>query len=177
MRATSDHHSPKETRHLDLISQFTSDIRHIDGTSNVVEDAVSRLELNQIVVPPSDLQVHASGQRSDPDFTEIASNPSLHFECLPLPDSNTEIHCDVSTGKTRSFVPQAYRRKIFDHFHGLSHPSIHATTKLITDRFVWKNIRQNVRQWAKNCLSCQASKVHEHTRRPLACFSLPEARF
>nr|CUU99444.1 hypothetical transcript [Hymenolepis microstoma] len=119
----------------------------------------------------------ASEQRSDPDFAEISSNPSLHFECLPLPVSNTEILCDVSTGKPRPFVPQVYRRKIFDHFHGLSHPSIRSTTKLITDRFVWKNIRQDVRHWAKNCLSCQASKVHKHTQSPLARFPLPEDRF
>nr|CDS33975.1 pro Pol polyprotein [Hymenolepis microstoma] len=51
------------------------------------------------------------------------------------------------------------------------------TQALITDRFVWKNIQQDVRQWAKNCLSCQASKVHRHTRSPLACFPLPEVRF
>nr|CDS32795.1 gag pol polyprotein [Hymenolepis microstoma] len=39
------------------------------------------------------------------------------------------------------------------------------------------NTRQDVRQWAKNCLSCQASRVHTHTRSPLACLSHPEARF
>nr|CDS27662.2 gag pol polyprotein [Hymenolepis microstoma] len=176
-RAAADYHSSRETRHLDFIAQFTNDIRHIDGTSNVVADAMSRLELNQIVVPSLDLQVLASEQRSDPDFTEIISNPSLRFECLPLPDSNTEIRFDVLTGKPRPFVPQAYRRKIFDHYHGLLHPSIRATTKLITDRFVWKNIRQDIRRWAKNCLPCQASKVHKHIRSPLACFPLPEARF
>nr|CUU98980.1 hypothetical transcript [Hymenolepis microstoma] len=147
------------------ISQFTSDIRHIDGTSNVVADAMSRMKLSQIVVPSLDLQVLASEQRSDPDFTEIASNPSLRFECLALPDLNTEIH---STGKPKSFVPQAYHWKIFDHFHGLSHPSIRSITKMITDHFVWKNIRQDVRQWAKNFLSCHASKVRKHTLSPLA---------
>nr|CDS31407.1 gag pol polyprotein [Hymenolepis microstoma] len=176
-RAAADHHSPGETRHLDFIAQFTSDVRHINGASNVVADAMSRMELNQIAIPSIDLQALGSEQRSDPDFAEISSNPSLHFECLPLPVSNTEILCDVSTGRPRPFVPQAYRRKIFDHFHGLSHPSIWSTTKLITDRFVWKNIRRDVRQWAKNCLSCQASKVHKHTQSPLARFPLPEARF
>nr|CDS25955.1 gag pol polyprotein [Hymenolepis microstoma] len=133
--------------------------------------------LNQIVVPSLDLQALASEKRSDPDFAEIASDPSLHFECLPLPVPKTEILCDVSTGRSRPFVPQAYRRNIFDHFHGLSHSSIRSTMNLITDRFVWKNIRQDVRQWAKNCLFCQASKIHKHTQSPLSPFPLPEARF
>nr|CDS27171.2 gag pol polyprotein [Hymenolepis microstoma] len=176
-QAAVDHYSPRETRHLDFITQFTNDIRHIDGASNAVTDAMSRIELHQIAIPSLDLQALASKQRADPEFAEISSNPSLHFECLPLPFSNTEILCDISTGRPRPFVPQTYRRKIFDHFHGLSHPSIRSTTKLITDRFVWKNIRQDVRQWAKSCLSCQASKVHKHTQSPLAGFPLPEARF
>nr|CDS30016.1 gag pol polyprotein [Hymenolepis microstoma] len=133
-----------ETRHLDFIAQLTNDIRHIDGTSNVVADAMSRLEMNQVVVPFLDLQFLASEQWSDPDFTEIIFNPSLRFECLPLPDSSTEIHCAVSTDNPKPFVPQTYRLKIFDHNHGLSHLNIRATTKLITDRFVWKNIRQDV---------------------------------
>nr|CDS34688.1 gag pol polyprotein [Hymenolepis microstoma] len=38
-------------------------------------------------------------------------------------------------------------------------------------------MRRDARQWAKNSLSCQASKVHKHTQSPLARFPLPEARF
>lgn len=34
--------SPRQSRHLDYISQFTSDIRHIRGQDNVVADALSR---------------------------------------------------------------------------------------------------------------------------------------
>nr|CDS30667.1 gag pol polyprotein [Hymenolepis microstoma] len=128
----------KETRHLDFISQFTNDIQHIDGASNVIADGM------------------ATDQRPDPDFTVITSNPLLPFECLPLPDSNTQIHCDVSAGKPRPFVPQAHSQKIFYHFHGLPHPSIRSTTNLIPDRLFEKKIRQDVRQWAKNCLTRQA---------------------
>ncbi|VDO02734.1 unnamed protein product, partial [Rodentolepis nana] len=73
--ANSDRHSPRETRHSDLIVQFSNDIRYIDGASNVVAEAMSRMELNQIGVPSLDLQVLATEQKSDPDFTEIKSNP------------------------------------------------------------------------------------------------------
>nr|CDS32283.1 gag pol polyprotein [Hymenolepis microstoma] len=106
MRATADHHSPREIRHLDYIAQFTNDICHIDGTSNVVTDAISRLELNQITVSFLDLQNLATERKSDTDFKEIIFNPSLRFECLSLPYSNTRIYCYTSTGKPRPFVPQ-----------------------------------------------------------------------
>nr|CDS31409.1 gag pol polyprotein [Hymenolepis microstoma]CDS31412.1 gag pol polyprotein [Hymenolepis microstoma] len=42
----ADHHSPGATQHLNFIAQFTSDARHIDGASNVVADAMSRIQLN-----------------------------------------------------------------------------------------------------------------------------------
>ena len=34
--------TPRQARHLDYISQFTSDIRHVSGSSNVVADTLSR---------------------------------------------------------------------------------------------------------------------------------------
>jgi len=37
-------HTPRQIRHLDYISQFTTDIRHIKGEDNQVADTLSRLE-------------------------------------------------------------------------------------------------------------------------------------
>lgn len=47
------HHNPKnilarQLRHIKFISQFTTDIRHISGDSNVVADALSRPETELI---------------------------------------------------------------------------------------------------------------------------------
>ena len=38
-------YSPRQTRQLDYISQFTSDIRHVSGTNNPVADALSRADI------------------------------------------------------------------------------------------------------------------------------------
>ena len=43
-----DHHSPRQSRHLNYISQFTSDIRHVSGSNNTVADTLSRLPINAI---------------------------------------------------------------------------------------------------------------------------------
>ena len=136
-----------------------------------------RMDLSNIVTTSIDVQELSSNQVSDPEFAETTTNPSFLFKCLPLFTCDSKIHCDVSTGKPRPFVPQSHRRKIFDHFHGMSHPSIRSTTKMIADRFIWKNIRQDVRQWAKHCLTCQTSKIHKHTRSPLSAFPLPDGWF
>ena len=40
--AKPDRYSPRKVRHLDFISQFTTDLRHISGKDNTVADALSR---------------------------------------------------------------------------------------------------------------------------------------
>ena len=39
--ASSVDRSPQQTRHLSFIAEFTSDVRHVSGTANVVADALS----------------------------------------------------------------------------------------------------------------------------------------
>ena len=46
LKSKPDRHSPRQVRHLDFISQFTSDIRHVTGKDNPVADALSRMETN-----------------------------------------------------------------------------------------------------------------------------------
>ena len=49
---SSAERSPRQTRHLSFVSEFTTDIRHLSGSQNVVADALSR---------PSDADI-SSGQ-------------------------------------------------------------------------------------------------------------------
>ena len=66
---------------------------------------------------------------------------------------------------------------MFDALHGLSHPGIRATQKLLTTRYVWPGINADIRGWTRNCLQCQRAKVHRHTISPLATFATPDNRF
>jgi cleavage and polyadenylation specificity factor subunit 1 len=43
--------SPRQFNHLDFVTQFTTDIRHISGQGNVVADALSPIE--SVTAPPS----------------------------------------------------------------------------------------------------------------------------
>ena len=79
--------------------------------------------------------------------------------------------CDVSTGHPRPIVPASFRKSVFDTIHGLSHPSIRTTQKLLTDRYVWHGIRKQVGNWAKNC------QGQRHVKAPLQTFKVPHQRF
>ena len=66
---------------------------------------------------------------------------------------------------------------MFDSLHGLSHPGIRATQKLVTARFVWPGINTDVRHWAHSCVQCQRAKIQRHSHTPLSSFPVPDARF
>nr|XP_054763165.1 uncharacterized protein LOC129269687 [Lytechinus pictus] len=137
-------------------------------------DALSRLYIDR--VDSSSIIDFAAIAKDQEDEIEVQDS-SLQLKQITLPGSFTTILCDVSTGTARPLVPVEHRRAIFDSLHGLSHPGIKATQKLITERFVWPSINADVRKWAKTCLECQKCKVHRHTKAPLGTFTSPDARF
>lgn len=182
LHTQSDRHSPRQQRHLDYISQFTSSIRHVHGKNNTVADALSRIETNSLISnkpPVVDFPAMATAQVEDPQIRALqsSSSSSLVVEAVPLANSSTPLYCDISTGFQRPLVSLAWRRTVFDSLHGLSHPGIRATQKLLTSRFVWPGINSDVRRWTRSCVQCQRSKIHRHSVAPLSSFSLPDARF
>ena len=149
---------------------------------NVVADALSRIETNALLTgqPPNvDFAAMAETQATDPQIRSLQSSPTstLVVEALPLPNSTHPLYCDTSTGTQRPLVPLPWRRTVFDSLHGLSHPGICATQKLITSRFVWPGINSDVRRWTRSCIQCQRAKIQRHTIAPLSSFPTPDARF
>ena len=129
-------------------------------------------------------------QASDPQIRALQSSPSstLVVEAVPLANSSNPLYCDTSTGTQCPLVPLPWRRTVFDSLHGLSHPGIRATQKLITARFVWPGINADVRRWTRSCVRCQRAKIQRHTNTPrakiqrhtttpLSSFPIPDARF
>lgn len=167
--------SPRQYRHLDFISQFTTDIRHISGQDNVVADTLSRVEELEA---PVCLETLSKSQASDTELAKLLQDgSSLRLEKVTLPESRTSLYCDVSTPTPRPFVTKFFRRKVFDSLHSLSHPGANASAKLVAERFVWPGIRKDCREWARNCLACQRTKVTRHVSAPLGTYKLPRARF
>ena len=66
---------------------------------------------------------------------------------------------------------------MFDVIHGLSHPSIRATQKLLTDRYVWHGIHKQVGSRARTYKPCQVGKIQRHIRAPLQSFNVSHRHF
>ena len=108
-----DNHSPRQIRHLDFISQFTSDIRYIKGGDNTAADALSRI--NNTTTAPLVVDFHeiAKAQLTDNELKQLRSSStpsSLKLQPIPLSNSSETILCDMSTGVPRPFIPTKFRR-------------------------------------------------------------------
>ncbi|GBM20080.1 Transposon Ty3-I Gag-Pol polyprotein [Araneus ventricosus] len=179
-RQKEDKCSPRQLRQLDLIGQFTTDIRHLKGTDNVVADALSRIHISTIGLPYAiDFQKMAEEQQTNPELQDILSSntTSLVLQPLPVGEPPVTLHCDVSLGRIRPFVPENFRREVFTNLHSLSHAGIRASVRMISERYVWPFMKADVTLWARTCLQCQKAKVSRHTTSKLSDFVPPSARF
>ena len=169
--------SARQQRHLSFVAEYTSDLRHIAGGSNVVADALSRPAA--AVAAPAETTV---------DFKEIAEKQQSCSEVQDLRQSSTlqllevdvqghVLTCDVSTGVLRPVVPDGCREKVFRAIHSLSHPGIRASKRLISTRFVWRGMAADITRWCRNCAGCATGKVTVQEETPVQQIPLPARRF
>ena len=178
VQTKSDKHSPREIRHLDFLLQFTSDFRHIKGESNIPADTLSRINAISIT-PDIPAESLAQAQQNDEELQQYLSSTTtgLQLEKFPLPNSDLELWCDVSSEHPRPFVPKKFRKKIWETLHSISHSGMNASVKLVSERYVWPRITADTRNWTRTCVSCQKAKVVRHTRSPPGHFADPDQRF
>ena len=130
--------SPVQLNHLSFISEFTTDIQHVSGAENIVADAMSRVEA---ISQPVDFQALAASQDTDDElWSFLSGETSLRLEKVPIPGHPVLVYCDTSTARPRPHITAPFRRRIFDMLHNLSHPGARATTRLVTESFVWPSV-------------------------------------
>ena len=146
------------------------------GDNNTVADALSRATVSDVSLGINFQEMAKDQQDAEVQAYRVLPS-SLQVKDIPFGIDGVTLLCDISTGHSRPIVPTNWRRKVFDMFHSLSHPSIRTTRKLIANKFVWKGLKKQVGSWAKQCTACQAAKTHTHTKAPLGKFDVSHHRF
>ena len=160
--------SPRQTRHLSFVTEFTSDLQQGLGKENVVAGNLSRppAMVSAILSPDIDYrQLSADQAASDKILAYRTVITDLQLQDVPMTDF--AVLCDISTGRQRPVVPKEWTRPIFNALHGLSHAGPRPTLRAIQKRFVWHSMKSDVQNWCRSCHACQASKVPRHVRAPL----------
>lgn len=169
--------SPRQLRHIDYISQFTTDVRHIAGCDNGVADMLSRVDSMEAAIDYKELSDRQDADEELQRYVKKEIVSSLVLKQVATPCTTEIIFCDISTNTIRPWITEGLREKVFRMIHNLSHPGIKATIKLITDRFVWPDMKRDIHKWAKQCIPCQRSKVARHNKPPVQKFLSPGERF
>ena len=172
--------SPRQTRHLSFIAEFTSDIRHVKGVDNEVADNLSRVEaIRAIEATASQVDVNrlAEEQRRSNEVQAYLGNRLTGLEVTKVQFGKRSLLCDISTGRTRTVLPLSMRRDVFKAFHELAHAGPKPTQKAVLHSFVWKNAKKDIINWCKTCEECQESKVARHVHTPVVKRDPPDRRF
>jgi len=100
---------------------------------------------------------------------------SLKVEAVEV--DGVQLLCDVSLGKPRPIVPGPLRRAVFEAVHGLAHPGIRASRRMVAARYVWRGLRSDVASWCRDCVVCSTAKVTQQPKAPVHKIPVPQQRF
>lgn len=175
----SEKESSRQSNSISYISEYSTDIKHVSGLDNVVADMLSRVVAATAASPTIDYTEIRRLQEHDDELANLLSDEhcSLELKQVSFPPDHVTIWCDTSRAKIRPYIPKQLRRVVFNAMHNLSHPGTRATVRIITDRFVWPNVRKECTAFARNCIPCQRSKVARHNKPPVHEFVVPNERF
>lgn len=170
-----DKASPRQIRQLEYISQFSTEIVYIEGPSNIVADALSRV--CSINIPQCiNLESLLEEQLKDPELEKLLNEGNiLQLDMVDI--DGVELFTNSSRGYNRPYVPLTLRQQVFDLYHSLAHPGGRTTLKLISDKYVWPNIRRDVLKRSKECIPCQRAKISRHNKLVPKFIKMPDSRF
>ena len=87
------------------------------------------------------------------------------------------IWADTASEPPKILVPTAYQKRIFNYFHDLAHTGSKACYKLIRNTHYWPNMKKDIQDWCRVCISCQRNKIKRHTISPIKNLPKPTKRF
>ena len=127
MSKVSEPWSSRQQHHLSYISEFTTDIQHIQGKNNQVADTMLRATVLDVHLG-TDYKAIAEAQKGDPEVQILHTGKSnLVIKEVAFTGDGPTLLCDMSTGRARPIVPTSWKQQVFEIIHNLSHPSVCAT--------------------------------------------------
>lgn len=167
----------RQARQLDYISQYCTDIRHIEGEKNSAADALSRISaLAPTAVTATEV---AKAQEADEELKDVLEGKKkTSLKLIKHKDLlGTTLYVDTTSRNKRPFIPKSLRNAVIAQIHNVAHPGTKSARRLVSDSFVWPSLQLDCKNFVKTCIPCQESKVGRHTHTPLFTPVPPIERF
>ena len=161
-----------------IIEEFGPELHYVKGQSNVVADALSRLD-HEIKPPTESLQAIAECYGQDKSalpadafpltYKNIAQAQQQDKLLLAVAKTDSTYHLKTFRGgdKTRTVIchnnkiviPVELQRRVVEWYHlQLCHPGENQTEQTIRQHFWWKSLRDDVHDVCTKCHVCQKTK-------------------
>ena len=124
---------------------------------------------------PLDWAAISRDQGDDRQLAELRSDTGLQLTEVEMHGS--KVWCDTSTGLIRPVIPVGHREKAVAHVHGLAHAGTRATTRMLSQRYVWPGLASDTKTWCRQCEKCNRAKVFQHAQADVEKIPVPEHRF
>ena len=105
-------YTPRQLRHIEYVSQFTTDIRYIKGCDNAPADALSP-DISAVSSSPLAYAAVAADQVSDAELQQLINNTALEKKKVPVPGTILQLYADVSFSNVRPYLPVQHRYPMF----------------------------------------------------------------
>ena len=156
--------SKRQARWLDFIAEFDFDVIHRPGKSNVVADALSRLNVLECAATSSGQHVDQTWKNLTKDYkNDDKTNEMLEkIEAYPgFTVSQGKLYY-TGAGRMQLYIPEgAYRELVLNECHDAryaGHLGIKKTTELLQRDFYWPTLAQDVETYVRTCEECQRNK-------------------
>lgn len=182
----------RQSRWADLLSEFNFHIQYRPGKQSSVPDYLSRRSDHQppddepreeqVLLPPSLFKEEhrvatlltdslATRNYGKELYTSQSQDPlilefNIKKEGDPIPRGWLKLG-DLWTYMGKIYIPPVLRQDIFRELHSrgpAAHPGIKGSTAVITNDYYWPGLRRDVKEWTKNCDTCQRMK--NRTQKP-----------
>ena len=164
------------------LEEYSPDIKWLKGTSNIVADALSRLDFTDMkpttAIPtqeshaqhfcytqaeqallsfPIGFGILHRHQRADKQLLKDLLADKYHLQSFRRGAEAIELVCH----RGKIVVPAKLQKRVVEWYHQvLLHPGITRTEETIGQHLWWKNMRQHITQHVACCPICQRNKRH-----------------
>ena len=157
--------SKRQARWLDFIAEFNFEVVHKPGKSNVVADALSRVNVLECAATSSGQQLDDTWKNLSKEYKKDEKTNEMLERIEAYPGfivSQGKLYY-TGLGRMQLYVPEgAYRAMVLKECHDAryaGHLGIKKTTELLQRDFYWPTLAQDVETYVRTCEECQRNKA------------------